>query len=46
MRFHEIYEGIEVIDEQDKPIGVSKLAAKKVIIFKDIYIIRILTFRH
>ncbi len=34
MRFHELYDGIEVIDEQDKPIGVSKVAAKKVIIVK------------
>ena len=34
MRFHELYEGIEVLDEQNKPIGVSKVAAKKVIIFK------------
>ena len=33
MRFHELYEGIEVIDEQNKPIGVSQVAAKKVIIF-------------
>ena len=30
MRFHEIYDGIEVIDEENKPIGVSKIAAKKV----------------
>lgn len=30
MRFHELYDGIEVIDEQNKPIGVSKVAAKKV----------------
>jgi len=29
MRFHELYEGIEVLDEKDKPIGVSQLAAKK-----------------
>ncbi len=33
MRFHELYDGIEVIDEQNKPIGVSKVAAKKVIIY-------------
>lgn len=32
MRFHELYDGIEVLDEKDKPIGVSKVAAKKVII--------------
>lgn len=31
MRFHELNEGIEVIDEHDNPIGVSKVAAKKVI---------------
>ena len=30
MRFHELYEGIEVLDEQNNSIGVSKLAAKKV----------------
>ena len=30
MRFHELYDGIEVIDEENKPIGVSKVAAKKV----------------
>jgi hypothetical protein len=30
MRFHELYDGIEVIDEQNKPIGISKIAAKKV----------------
>jgi hypothetical protein len=38
MRFHELYDGIEVIDEQNKPIGVSKVAAKKVIIIFKIYI--------
>lgn len=30
MRFHELYDGIEVLDDQNKPIGVSKIAAKKV----------------
>lgn len=30
MRFHELYDGIEVIDEDNKSIGVSKVAAKKV----------------
>ena len=30
MRFHELYEGIEVLDEKNKSIGVSKIAAKKV----------------
>ena len=34
MRFHELYDGIEVLDEQNKPIGVSKVAAKKVIIWE------------
>ncbi|CAF1063002.1 unnamed protein product [Adineta ricciae] len=29
MRFHELSEGIQVIDEQNKPIGVSQIAAKK-----------------
>ncbi|CAF1315386.1 unnamed protein product [Adineta steineri] len=29
MRFHELYDGIEVLDEKDKPIGISKVAAKK-----------------
>jgi hypothetical protein len=33
MRFHELYDGIEVLDEQNKPIGISKIAAKKVFIF-------------
>ena len=32
MRYHELNEGIEVLDEQNKSIGVSKIAAKKVII--------------
>jgi hypothetical protein len=36
MRFHELYDGIEVLDEQNKPIGVSKVAAKKVIHFQNI----------
>lgn len=36
MRFHELYDGIEVLDEQNKPIGVSKVAAKKVINFQNI----------
>ena len=39
MRFHEIYDGIEVLDEQDKPIGISKVAAKKVIDFSNYSII-------
>ena len=30
MRFHELNDGIEVLDEKDKPIGISKIAAKKV----------------
>lgn len=30
MRFHELNEGIEVLDENDKPLGISKIAAKKV----------------
>jgi hypothetical protein len=30
MRFHELNDGIEVLDEKNKPIGVSKIAAKKV----------------
>jgi hypothetical protein len=30
MRFHELSDGIEVLDEENKPIGVSKIAAKKV----------------
>ncbi|CAF1551990.1 unnamed protein product [Rotaria magnacalcarata] len=29
MRYHELNEGIEVVDEQNNPIGVSKVAAKK-----------------
>jgi len=33
MRFHELYDGIEVLDEQNKPIGISKIAAKKVFSF-------------
>lgn len=42
MRFHELYDGIEVLDEQNKPIGVSKVAAKKVIILLRIYSINFL----
>lgn len=34
MRFHEIYDGIEVLDEANKPIGISKVAAKKVRLFQ------------
>jgi hypothetical protein len=30
MRFHELFDGIEVFDEQNKPIGVSQIAAKRV----------------
>ena len=30
MRFHELSDGIEVLDEENKPIGISKIAAKKV----------------
>ncbi|CAF4693270.1 unnamed protein product, partial [Rotaria sp. Silwood1] len=29
MRFHELYDGIEVLDEENNSIGVSKVAAKK-----------------
>ena len=36
MRFHELSEGIQVIDEQNKPIGVSQIAAKKVSFIKNI----------
>jgi hypothetical protein len=41
MRFHELYDGIEVLDEENKPIGVSKVAAKKVIRFRYILFNRI-----
>ena len=38
MRFHELSEGIEVLDENEKPIGISKIAAKKV--FKNFLFVR------